>query len=289
MRKNVLLIMSFCLISMFLSAQSDTITGWNFPSDTVTSFEAEFGLSGNLGYNLRAEDTAYTQRTITLTNGADGTGDYAATALEWNDGANAKCWSIKFKGNGYSDFKISAKLRSGGVDAGPKYWKVFCQKSGQAWDELSDTITIANDWTTGVITELPMPATYNNPGTTSMYVYWMPISDTAVGGGLVDAAGIVKIDDILVTATNTSGTQEVVYDGTLKLYPNPANETLFIEANDAAESIEIVSLTGQVVNSLVINSDITTINTSELTHGMYFVKISYKGIENPIVKKIIIQ
>jgi hypothetical protein len=122
-----------------------------------------------------------------------------------------------------------------------------------------------------------------------MYVYWMPISDTAVGGGLVDAAGIVKIDNILITATNTSGNQEVVYDASLKIYPNPANETLYIASNDAAETIEIVSLTGEVVSSMMINSSITAINTSELTQGMYIVRITYKGIDNPVVKKIIIQ
>ena len=283
MRRILLSVLFIGFISIVSNAQQDTIIGWNFPSDTVTTTNAEFGLAGNLGYDLRAEDSTYNQRTIQMKNGSGGSGDYAAQAVGWHDGANNKDWSIKFKADGYSDFKVSAVMTSGGSNPGPKYWKVQVRLSGGSWEDISDTVTIANDWTTGVMTELALP------GSTSIYVRWISITNESSNGGTVDSLGVVKIDNILVTATNTSGMDEVVYDNSLDVYPNPVRDQLFITSGQSIEQIQILNISGQMIDSYRPSNQSTTINVSNFEKGIYFVRIKYNDTALYRVEKIIVQ
>lgn len=289
MKQLLLSVFFISLLALFAGAQQDTIIGWVFPTDTATSFNAEFGLSGNLGYDLRAEDTSYTARTITLTNGAGGSGDYAATSVKWDNGAYSKNWSIKFKASGYSDFKVSAVLRAGGTNAGPKYFSAQCRFSGGAWDTLTDTLILGNNWTSGVMTEVPLPSSYDNPGSTSIYIRWISITDSSVNNTIVDSLGVVKIDNIMVTGTNSSGKNEVIYDGSLKVFPNPASSFIKIESAEEIETVDILNVSGQVVLHENPFAATATLNTNMLEKGMYLVRVKYRGIENYSVQRIIIE
>lgn len=289
MKRNLLSVLFIGFISIVSSAQQDTIIGWNFPSDTVTTTNAEFGLTGNLGYDLKAEDSNYNQRAIQMKNGSGGSGDYAAQAVGWDNGANDKDWSIKFKADGYSDFKVSAVMTSGGSNPGPKYWKVQAKLSSGSWEDISDTVTIANNWTTGLMSELPLPASYNHPGSTSIYVRWISITNENINGGTVDSTGVVKIDNILITATNTSGKEDIVYDNSLHIYPNPVKDRLFISSEQTITQIQILNITGQVVESIMPSNQTSIINLSDVEKGIYFVKIIYTDTYLYRVERIIIQ
>jgi uncharacterized protein (TIGR02145 family) len=74
------------------------------------------------------------------------------------------------------------------------------------------------------------------------------------------------------------------YQENLKIYPNPAKKSITIETNEEA-FIEIINIQGQVIKRINANDKAITIDISELTNGMYFMKAkTEKGI---VVKKFI--
>jgi len=58
------------------------------------------------------------------------------------------------------------------------------------------------------------------------------------------------------------------------IYPNPANDKIFIESEFINENAEIIDMNGKIVACKTINSNITEIDIINLTQGVYFVKIS---------------
>lgn len=76
----------------------------------------------------------------------------------------------------------------------------------------------------------------------------------------------------------------------LKLYPNPAKEQITILVGKEKQSemkIELFDITGKRVIDLNTNSAKTTINTSELEAGIYFVRISDEGITKTMKVSVI--
>lgn len=102
-------------------------------------------------------------------------------------------------------------------------------------------------------------------------------------GGWIEITNFeIAIDDSFVT--NTADTE---FDNDITLYPNPANESIYVSHNSIQElSIRITDLTGKTV----ITSKTSTsnkINTSELGNGIYLVEIS--SGDKLSVKKMVIQ
>ncbi len=61
----------------------------------------------------------------------------------------------------------------------------------------------------------------------------------------------------------------------LKMYPNPASETVTLNVNNASYSYEVLDMTGRVVITNTVAGKIyETINISNLPAGIYFVKIN---------------
>ncbi|HNQ67513.1 MAG TPA: T9SS type A sorting domain-containing protein [Bacteroidales bacterium] len=195
MKKHLLLILTIALLCVNgLNAQQEIMIGFTFPDNTAEEFTPDQGLSGNLTYDLRAESLTVDPRDLTFTEGAT---TYAASVDGWDAGANDKFWSIKFKANGYQNFKVSSKMYSDAT--GPKEFKLQWKMSGGDWADVTNgTITVASDWTTGVLTDLILPTDLNDPGSTSISLRWIMTSNTSVNGGTVEATGISKIDDIIV-------------------------------------------------------------------------------------------
>ncbi len=268
-------------------ATGDTITGFNFADSTDTEFNADFGLVGNLTYDIRAEDTSGTARTLTYTSGVT---DFAATAAEWDNGDSVKYWSIKFKADGYKDMKVWSKQRSGGATPGPKYWKLQCHLSGGEWEDVTGgNITVANDWTTGVISNLALPATLNNPGTTSVYLRWVMTSNLSTGSGDVLSTGISKIDDILVTGTYSTGMSNVIYDNNVGIYPNPCSSNLHIESSEEIAVTEIYNMLGAKVYSSSRESQNIQVNVANFDEGLYVVVLHFSNESKVVSRKILVQ
>jgi len=65
-----------------------------------------------------------------------------------------------------------------------------------------------------------------------------------------------------------------VFNQNILIYPNPANDKLFIEGEFVGQNIEIFDINGKLVARKTTDSNITGIEISHLPQGIYFVKIS---------------
>lgn len=73
---------------------------------------------------------------------------------------------------------------------------------------------------------------------------------------------------------NASNTNNSFNNSSIKIYPNPSNENLFIqqEKNNII-NIELYNQTGQLIDTFTSNKLITKINTISLANGIYYLKI----------------
>lgn len=63
----------------------------------------------------------------------------------------------------------------------------------------------------------------------------------------------------------------------LKIYPNPATDFITISTKVPIDSIDVFNLLGQIVLQIDAFNNLTTLNTSKLPEGTYFMKISIEG------------
>ena len=100
-------------------------------------------------------------------------------------------------------------------------------------------------------------------------------------GICVNPQGIMYVVDIqhekIRKITPSSlGMNANMHVNNVKLYPNPARATVTIELNSFTEDsqVSIIDLTGKIIYSHTIQNPITTINTSNLSKGVYFAYIT---------------
>lgn len=292
MKKSLLIFVSavFCCISVSF-AQSDTVSGFSFPVQLGTdSLNANFGDALNLGYDIRFEtESTASSDSITLTNGvysSSGT-DFAATADDWHNGNGDKYWSVKFKTTTYTNLVLYSAQRSGGAEPGPKYFKVqYKIGSSGTWTDVStDTVTVANDWTTGVVDGWALPSETWNAGQ-SVYVRWLCITDVASDGGVVDSLGISKIDEIYIIGTNNVGITEPI-GFCQNVYPNPASDMLNIDTDVPIANAFIMSMDGRLVQT--INKPGSSIDISSLVSGIYMIQFVSEDEDFSIVRRIVVE
>jgi hypothetical protein len=90
------------------------------------------------------------------------------------------------------------------------------------------------------------------------------------------------------SSSSTGIRSELTTDSELKLYPNPASSLLFIEYSSDSNNniIEIYDVRGQLVKKIENNSSIKqSTNISDLSKGLYFVKISDR--EKILIRKFV--
>lgn len=90
--------------------------------------------------------------------------------------------------------------------------------------------------------------------------------------------------------TTPVGTSKQEMNDIVKIFPNPANDVLNIELSEIQlyTEVYIYDLLGRKVRSSeMINSRSIRVVTSDLTNGIYFVKVSY--LDNSITKKVVIR
>jgi hypothetical protein len=63
------------------------------------------------------------------------------------------------------------------------------------------------------------------------------------------------------------------FNTTFTLLPNPANESITITSTSIFNTVEIVSFLGQTILSQPANGNRLTLDVSNLTNGVYFVRI----------------
>ncbi len=73
----------------------------------------------------------------------------------------------------------------------------------------------------------------------------------------------------------------------LHIYPNPVSGKLNIEASELISSLELIDTNGRVLETSSVNSTNKTIDLTEFTDGIYYLKITQE--KEISVKKIVKQ
>jgi hypothetical protein len=286
--KKHLLFLSF-ILAMATSMAQDTITGFTFPTTSgPDSLNANLGTSQNQGYDLRFQLklTPTSDSTINMIYFEDGFTDFAAAADDWEFGAGSKFWSVKFKAADYSNFKVSSRQRSN--ENGPRDFKLQWRLSATEWADVpSGAFPVGDDWTTGVVTNLPVPIT--GQGTGSIYIIWLMNSDISVSGAPVSMGGASMIDDIIVTGVSSLGTEEVVFTNPISLYPSPNQGAFRVKSTQPVSSMAIFNEAGQTVYSVRQPSQETSIDLTGAAKGTYFLQVLFTDSDKPFTRSFTIR
>lgn len=104
------------------------------------------------------------------------------------------------------------------------------------------------------------------------------------GSGIAYLYGSLTVK--FIPESTISGIINNSIDNTLKIYPNPTNDKLFIEFNEYKPSfVEIINSSGQLIQSFEVKNSKTQIKIENLSRGLYFIKI--KNENGLTTKKII--
>ena len=178
-----------CLILFcFISVQGQTIiVAWNFEDKDRIS-------DGGIPVNLDSEITSTSESTINYVSGSGGSGTYSTNNINWDNGQNLKYWQIVFSTQGYKNLNLSSKQYSS--NTGPRDFKVQYSTDGTLWTDLGATITIAANFTKGVLKEFDLPVQCDDQP--MVCIRWIMNTNIAVNGSNVGSSGSNRIDDILI-------------------------------------------------------------------------------------------
>jgi hypothetical protein len=274
----------------FLGNAQDTIVAWTFPSTSADSL-ADVYNSNNSGrylscqYGTSGAPTYLRMPIDYTTNGSLGSPDKCGKTVGWNNATDSAFMMVKFKTTGYGTLKLYSKIQAGGSNPGPRDFVVQCKLPGtNPWISL-DTITCANDWTTGAVNGVDLPTSFNNQSS-QVSVRWLIISNYDINGGTLLSTGICKIDDIVVTGTLTTGINEPAPKNLVNIYPNPNHGSFMIENDGDVNQIAVYNMLGDCVYK---NENVTDERTflSGLKPGLFIIKITSASEETSTYKIIV--
>lgn len=161
-----------------------------------------------------------------------------------------------------------------GAQPGTDGWYTWISNdNGTTWTAIEKTLTPDHSWRQMAI----RIKDYINP-TALMKVRFMAVDSASNGGSLIEAA----VDDIEIWDKNATSTQPLAYGVVnVNLYPNPAQESVFVDLNlNIAQAIRIaiVDMEGKIVYqklpvTLMSGKHTLTLPIQNLPAGEYLVTI----------------
>ena len=134
------------------------------------------------------------------------------------------------------------------------------QQSGSAIAEQVTKTTTSGEWET-----LHWDFSYLGVSSFDKIVFMFDINN--IGDGT--STSTFYFDDVQQIATLSNNS---FFDKSVKVYPNPVNNILYIKSNNITLSkIEIFTILGRRVK--VFNDNLSSINLEDLTSGVYLIKI----------------
>jgi hypothetical protein len=281
MIKKFLILITLSSIQLIANAQTE-IVKWTFPTGQPVDTIQNSSNTLNIQSVIRSVGTS----AIYMTNGQV-SGDYAATATGWDNGANLKYWYVTFKTTGYNTIKISSKQRVGGNNGGPLDHKMQYKIGidGTWTDILGGTITTGNNWTTGVITNLDLPSDCQNQSEL-IYVRWIMTSNNDINSGFVASTGISKIDDIIVTGSLLTSI-EGIKESEIFSVINTAKGVISINSFIDNATVSIYNTSGRIVLKQKQSIGTFSIDSYDLTPGIYLIQV--KNASKSLTKKVFLQ
>jgi hypothetical protein len=238
-----------CILPFFTFAQ-DTLVKWTFPNNPDDSIEVG-SIPADTGMMISAHGGT---SAMNFTTG--GATTYCASATKWTTGNGTKFWQIKVVTLNYNNIQLSSKQYSSAT--GPQDFKSqYMMGYGGTWNDFSgNAVTVATNWTSGKLVNVPLPSACNNQDT--VYIRWIMTSDNAVNGSAVVNTGSSKIDDIFIRGVSSI---DITHPTVLGVYATSLStiKVRFSEAvNTTAENI--ANYTGLVsISSAVRNATLDTV------------------------------
>jgi hypothetical protein len=96
----------------------------------------------------------------------------------------------------------------------------------------------------------------------------------------IDGNNEYYLDDIVFSDSNV-GTQDFATKG-FQAYPNPVNNVLNLQANEAISNVAIFNVLGQEVYTAKVNAMTSQVDMSQMASGAYFVKVNIGGTEGTV-------
>lgn len=159
------------------------------------------------------EDAVFEIMGAGLSSFSSGASGQAANANGWTfDTEIDKYWQITVDTEGFESLMISSKQL--GSNTGPRDFQLQISTDGGInWSDVSGgTITVANNWTTGVLNSVALPGSAKNQSELS--IRWLVTSDTRVDGSEgISGAGTNRIDDVKITGLFTGAVRVDVWPG----------------------------------------------------------------------------
>lgn len=251
---------------------SELIAGWFFPGETQ---EADQGIEENIGKLISREPSF--EGGYTWPTGAS-PDNPSISSTQWNDGENSKYWIVELSTLNYGDINLSSKQRSS--NTGPRDFKVQYRIGTQgSWTEIENSdITVSNDFDSGVLTEIDLPAASNNKA--FLFIRWIMTSNTSVNEGEVASGGTSRIDEISIKGIFSDDFQRIVI-GTEEILPfEVIAGTTFEEINLPDTVTVFFDDLGSEELAVIWNED----DYDESTVGTYIIPGDIQlleGMENP--------
>jgi len=265
--KKITISLLMTLFVMCLHAQT-VVAKWTFPTGTTADSIADGGIPANLS---KAIKTVGGTSAIDFTK--NGFTTKSAQTTQWDNGNGVKYWQVEISTTGYDNLTLSSRQQAGGGNPGPRDFKAQ-YKVGIAgtWTDIGPDINCANDFTSGVLTNEPMPPDcWNVP---SIYIRWIMTTDSSITNVIVLSSGISKIDDIYINGhdifASVNDHQEMQ---NLQAFPQPVTDELNVVNSVKINSIKIMDATGKLIYASTSSDSKAIIDVRSFAAGFYILVI----------------
>jgi hypothetical protein len=210
----------------------------------------------------------------------------------WDAGTATKYYQIEFTTALYDSIRFSSRHKSSST--GPRNFRAEYSLDGSTWTPLTGTnYVVGTTWIAGgTLSNVKLPVDCYNAS--SVHLRWIMTNDSSANGtGIVSAGGASNMDDIYVfgrynplLGINCTTEQPISFS----VYPNPANGSFAIQLEKNAEvRIDIMNITGQVVRSENRSGSQFRFDISDLSKGMYIIRLTNLADQTTSVRKLSVQ
>lgn len=183
------------LQSNFLDPTPINLVEFSFPSNPDDA-NSDGGTGANSAATIAAVGASGTPAYVPVQS----SNTSAVSLSGWDNGNGTKYWQTEINTVGYYNITLSSTQRSS--NTGPRDFKLQYKigAGGTYTDVAGSTVVVANNWTSGVLSNIALPAACENQ--TSVFLRWIMTSnlraDQSTPGNTVASGGTSAIDEVFV-------------------------------------------------------------------------------------------